>query len=125
MIFKELVYGIQNNKNNPKLAWMIDASHNLKDPLEDLIQSLEAIQSAYAKALLVDQAALEIAQENNDVVLCQEILHEAYNTDVRPLLKQSRLMANGAIDPLKTYRELKVREHLVNERGTESKATGL
>ena len=125
LIFKELVYGMQTNKNNPDLAWMIDASHNLKDPLEDLIQSLDAIQTAYAKALLVNQKALEAAQENNDVVLCQDILQEAYNTDVRPLIKQARLLTNGAIDPLKTYRELKVREQLVNERGADSKATGL
>ncbi len=41
LIFNELVYGMQNNEaNNPPLGWMIDASHNLKDPLEDLIQIL-------------------------------------------------------------------------------------
>ena len=57
LIFNELVYGMQNNPQNPDLAWMIDASHNVKDPLEDLMQSLEAIQEAYAKALLVDQDA--------------------------------------------------------------------
>ena len=35
LIFNELVYGMQNNPQNPELGWMIDASHNLKDPLED------------------------------------------------------------------------------------------
>jgi L-rhamnose isomerase / sugar isomerase len=45
LIFNELVYGMKNNEsNNPPLAWMIDASHNLKDPLEDLLQSVEAIK---------------------------------------------------------------------------------
>jgi L-rhamnose isomerase len=33
---------------------MIDQSHNLKDPIEDLVQSTEAILLAYAQALLVD-----------------------------------------------------------------------
>ncbi len=33
------------------LGWMIDASHNIKDPLEDLLQSVEAIKVAYAQAL--------------------------------------------------------------------------
>ncbi|MCB0545756.1 MAG: sugar isomerase, partial [Saprospiraceae bacterium] len=62
LIFNELVYGVRNNTgNNPPLAWMIDASHNVKDPLEDLIQSLEAIRIAYAQALLVDNIALEEA----------------------------------------------------------------
>jgi len=40
------------------LGWMIDASHNVKDPLEDLLQSVEAIMISYAQALLVDRVAL-------------------------------------------------------------------
>ena len=56
------------------LAWMIDASHNVKDPLEDLLQSVEAIKIAYAQALLVDAADLKTAQNNLDTVQCQEIL---------------------------------------------------
>ncbi|MCB0548516.1 MAG: sugar isomerase, partial [Phaeodactylibacter sp.] len=67
LIFNELVYGMDNNTaDNPPLAWMIDASHNVKDPLEDLLQSLEAIRLAYAQALLVDSNALEEARADND-----------------------------------------------------------
>ncbi|MCL4142057.1 UNVERIFIED_CONTAM: hypothetical protein GTU68_012588 [Idotea baltica] len=125
LIFNELVYGMENNPQNPDLAWMIDASHNIKDPLEDLIQSLEAIQEAYAKALIVDQKALRVAQQENDVVKCQEILQNAYRTDVRPLLQNARLNVGGAISPLASYRELKVREYLIKERGKHTIATGL
>ncbi|TDS14340.1 L-rhamnose isomerase/sugar isomerase [Maribacter caenipelagi] len=125
LIFNELVYGMENNPQNPDLAWMIDASHNIKDPLEDLLQSLEAIQEAYAKALLVDQVELQAAQSRNDVTLCQEILQNAYRTDVRPLLAQARALNGGAIDPLKTYRNLSVRAGLIKERGMNSVATGL
>jgi len=125
LIFNELVYGMQNNPQNPKLAWMIDASHNVKDPLEDLIQSLEAIQEAYAKALLVDQNLLKSAQLENDVVKCQEILQDAYRTDVRPLLEKSRLDLGGALKPIKAYRELNVRNVLIKERGKDAIATGL
>lgn len=125
LIFNELVYGIQNNPQNPYPAWMIDASHNTKDPLEDLIQSLEAIKIAYATALLVDQNALKSAQLNNDVVLAQELLQDAYRTDVRAILKAARAQSGGAIDPLASYRSLAVRDTLINERGTNSKATGL
>lgn len=121
LIFNELIYGMEDNE----LAWMIDASHNTKDPLEDLIQSLEAIKEAYAKALLIDQKALQNAQENNDVVLCQEILHQAYRTDVRPLLQQARINAGGAIDPIQAYRDFDVRKQLIQERGKHSKASGL
>ncbi len=125
LIFNELVYGMENNPQNPDLAWMIDASHNIKDPLEDLLQSLEAIQEAYAKALLVDQEELQMAQSRNDVTLCQEILQNAYRTDVRPLLAQARALSGGAIDPLTSYRNLRVRAGLIKERGMNSVATGL
>ncbi len=125
LIFNELVYGMRNNPDNPYPAWMIDASHNTKDPLEDLLQSLEAIREAYAKALLVDQKALEAAQLAHDVVRCQEILQDAYRTDVRPLLRRARLVSGAAIDPLAAYRKLDVRRHLTDQRGTETVATGL
>ena len=125
LIFNALVYGMENNPQNPYPAWMIDASHNIKDPLEDLIQSLEAIQEAYAKALLVDRQKLSDAQANNDVVRCQEILQDAYRTDVRPLLEKARLDRGGALFPLSTYRDLKVRSQLVAERGEHSIASGL
>lgn len=125
LIFNELVYGMENNPQNPDLAWMIDASHNIKDPLEDLIQSLEAIQEAYAKALLIDQKALKTAQLENDVVKCQEILQGAYRTDVRPLLEKARLTAGGVISPINAYRSLGIREQLIKERGKNTVATGL
>lgn len=125
LIFNELVYGMENNPQTPDLSWMIDASHNVKDPLEDLIQSLEAIQEAYVKALLVNQNALRTAQLENDVVKCQEILQGAFRTDVRPLLAAARLKTGGAISPINSYRNLKVREGLIKERGTNTIATGL
>lgn len=126
LIFNELVYGMQNNTSkNPPLAWMIDASHNLKDPLEDLIQSLEAIQIAYAQALLVDRIALEIAQAENDVVRCQEILQAAFRTDVRALIAEARCQKGGAINPIDCYRSANIRKQLIAERGRNVVATGL
>lgn len=126
LIFNELVYGMQNNPaNNPPLAWMIDASHNVKDPLEDLMQSLEAIQIAYAQALLVDREALEAAQLNSDVTRCQEILQDAYRTDVRPLVAEARRLSGGAIEPIRFYRQMAVRKQLIKERGVKTVATGL
>jgi len=125
LIFNELVYGMETNKNNPDLAWMIDASHNVKDPLEDLIQSLDAILIAYAQALLVNQTELRQAQQENDVTKCQEILQNAYRTDVRPLIKQARLQSGGVISPIEAYRKFDVRNELIKERGMDVKATGL
>jgi len=126
LIFCELVEGMENETSqNPDLAWMIDASHNLKDPLEDLMQSLEAILIAYARALLVDRQALAKAQHENDVTRCQEILQEAFRTDVRPLVAEARRLSDGALDPIGLYRHLSVRKQLVKERGENTQATGL
>lgn len=125
LIFNELVYGMATNKNNPPLAWMIDASHNTKDPLEDLLQSIDAILESYTKALLVDQTALHHAQQNNDVVLCQELLQNAFKTDVRPLVREMRLKNGGALDPLLTFRETKQRQKRIQQRGADALSSGL
>ncbi|MDJ1503920.1 sugar isomerase [Xanthocytophaga agilis] len=126
LIFNELVYGLENNTaQNPAPAWMIDASHNLKDPLEDLIQSLEAIRLAYVQALIVDRQGLWDAQLNNDVSVGQEILQDAFRTDVRPLLQEARLRSGGVIEPIKAYRYLNIRQQLIKERGSVTVATGL
>ena len=127
LIFYELVSGMDEKgmDHATGLGWMIDASHNVKDPLEDLLQSVDAIKIAYAQALLVDSEALEAARESNDVVKAQEILQNAYRTDVRPLVAESRLRAGGALLPLSLYRELAVREDLIKTRGRKTVATGL
>jgi L-rhamnose isomerase / sugar isomerase len=127
LIFNELIEGMDARKMNHAndLGWMIDASHNVKDPLEDLLQSVEAIKIAYAQALLVDRKALEQAQQANDVTRAQEILQTAFRTDVRPLVAEARLQAGGALQPLSLFRKLNVREQLVKERGAKTVATGL
>ncbi len=127
LIFNELVEGMDAKglDHATGLGWMIDASHNIKDPLEDLLQSVEAIKIAYAQALLVDTKKLEMARENNDVVKAQEILQDAYRTDVRPLVAEARLRSGAVLEPLQFFRKLKVRENLVKERGVKTVATGL
>ena len=127
LIFNELVEGMDaRGMNHAKdLGWMIDASHNVKDPMEDLLQSVEAIMVAYAQALSVDRKALEIAQEENDVIRAQEILQNAFRTDVRALVAEARLRSGAALNPVGLYRDLAVRQGLIAERGLKTVATGL
>lgn len=127
LIFNELVEGMDARGMNhaTDLAWMIDASHNVKDPVEDLLQSVEAIMITYAQALLVDRKKLIDAQNNNDVVTAQEILQDTFRTDVRSIVAEARLRAGGALNPLSLYRSQKVRENLIKERGSKTVATGL
>lgn len=127
LIFNELVEGMDaRGMNHPTdLAWMIDASHNVKDPLEDLLQSVEAIMISYAQALLVDRKKLYAAQQNNDVVTAQEILQQAFRIDVRALVATARMQTGGALNPLALYRSEKVRDQLIRKRGLRTMATGL
>ena len=127
LIFNELVEGMDAKGMNHAsgLGWMIDASHNVKDPLEDLLQSVEAIMIAYAQALLVDRKALTQAQNENDTVKCQEILQSVFRTDVRAIIAEARLRSGASLNPVGLYRSLKVRDQLLRERGAVSVATGL
>jgi L-rhamnose isomerase/sugar isomerase len=110
LIFNELVDAAQDPKvrrSRPKFdpAYMIDQSHNLKDPIEDLMQSAVEIHRAFAKALLVDRKALTRYQQENDVVMAERTLKAAFDIDVSPLLAEVRRRKGGAIDPIATYRE--------------------
>ena len=127
LIFNELVEGMdaRGMDHATSIGWMIDASHNVKDPIEDLLQSVQAIKIAYAQALLVDAPALQQAQAGNNVTLAQEILQQAYRTDVRSLVSEASLRMGGAINPVEAYRSLHVRKSLINERGLKTVASGL
>jgi len=127
LIFNELVEGMDARGMNhaTDLGWMIDASHNIKDPLEDLLQSVDAIMLAYTHALLVDRKKLNSAQDSNDVVAAQQVLQDTFRTDVRAIAAEARVRSGGALDPLQFYRDEKVRKQLTKERGTKNIATGL
>jgi L-rhamnose isomerase / sugar isomerase len=127
LIFNELVEGMDARGMNhtQDLSWMIDASHNVKDPLEDLLQSVEAILLSYTQALLVNRTLLREAQRSNDVAMAQEVLQNSFRTDMRPLVAESRLRAGAALDPLALYRSGKIREQLIKIRGSKTVSSGL
>ena len=109
----------------PDLAYLLDQSANLKDPLEDLIQSTEAVMVAYAQALLLDRRALHAAQEADDPAVAQQVVQAAFRTDVRPLVAEARRRQGGALAPLEAFRALGYREAAVAARGRDAVATGL
>lgn len=73
----------------------------------------------------VDRKALFEAQQSNDVTTAQEILQNAFRTDVRSLVAEARLRSGATLEPLQLFRNLNVRENLINERGLKTVATGL
>lgn len=126
LIFNELVDAAQDTRLAARaIAYMIDASHNTKDPVADLLQSLENISIAYAKALLVNREALHAAQESNDVAIAEQLLQDAFQTDVRSLLAEARRTNGFAINPLHCFNENNFRAERIKTRGANATATGL
>ncbi|OGS17805.1 MAG: hypothetical protein A3J83_07985 [Elusimicrobia bacterium RIFOXYA2_FULL_40_6] len=72
------------------ISFMIDQSHCIKNPFEELIESLENIEIAYAKALLVDYNKLKKYQLDCDISLADRILRSAFLEDVRPIIRRKK-----------------------------------
>jgi L-rhamnose isomerase/sugar isomerase len=96
---------------------MIDQSHNVEGKIDAMIQSVANIQTAYAKALLVDGDALAQAQAAGDVLGAHRVLLEAFETDVRPLLARYRSQIGVPTDPVAAFREGGYGETRARERG--------
>ncbi len=73
------------------VAYMIDQIHNIEPKIEAMLQSVVNIQTAYAKALIVDRKTLAERQADCDVLGAYRVLTDAFETDVRPLLEQVRV----------------------------------
>lgn len=120
LIFHEIISASQDPRNAAtanSIAYMLDQSHNVEPKVEATIQSVMNVQSAYAKAWLVDRAALAEAQAALDVLAANRILHAAFETDVRPLLAEVRQELGAATDPIAAYRASGHRERVGRERG--------
>jgi len=116
LIFNELVDATKEFGEEFQPAYMIDQSHNVKDPIEALLQSVVALQNAYARALLVDRDRLFEYQEANDVMMAERSLTDTYETDVRSLTAEARLRAGGALDPIKAFRDFGYRTSVATSR---------
>ncbi|WP_088342575.1 MULTISPECIES: L-rhamnose catabolism isomerase [Rhodomicrobium] len=104
LVFNELVDAELAGAKDFAPAHMLDQSHNVTDPIESLMISATEVQAAYARALLVDRAALAGYQNANDALMASQTLKAAFRTDVEPILAMARLRRGGAIDPVAAYR---------------------
>ena len=116
LVFNELVAAAHEQVEGFAPAYMLDQSHNVTDPIESLMASAVQVQRSYAQALLVDRAALDAAQQANDALAATQLLQQAFQTDVTPLLQHVRQRAGAAIDPIATYRASGYRQRAAAER---------
>ncbi|MEV0566113.1 L-rhamnose isomerase [Dactylosporangium sp. NPDC050588] len=98
------------------IAFMLDQCHNLEPKIQAVIRSVLNVQEATAKALLVDHPALKAAQDAGDVLGANEVLMDAYNTDVRPLLRSVREDMGLDPDPIGAYKRSGYLEKVRAER---------
>ena len=101
VIFTELVSAGNLARD---VAYMIDQSHNIEPKLEAMLLSVLNCQTAYAKALIVDYRRLASAQEAGDVLGAHRVLCDAFETDIRPLLRKLREEMDVPADPLQELR---------------------
>lgn len=102
--------------NALNVVYMLDQCHNVETKMPAVIRSVMNLQEAFAKALLVDQAALEQAQHAGDVLEANSILKDAYDTDVRPLLSEARKQAGLPEDPYRAYLASGEQQRRIEER---------
>jgi len=106
------------------IAYMVDQSHNLKPKIEAMIQTVDAAQTLYAKARLVDRQLLAKAQASQDIVAAEGCLVDAFQTDVRPAIAAWRSARGLPTDPLAAHRASGYVERVAAERTAARAARG-
>ena len=115
-IFHEILYFEWETGKKADIAYMIDQSHNLKGKIEETIQTVSMAQQLFAKAALVDHAALAKAQMDCDLIRAESLLQDAFSTDVRPVIQDWRDSKGLPRDPLKSFLESGYLERITKER---------
>jgi L-rhamnose isomerase/sugar isomerase len=115
LIYVELVEAEEQSETH--LNYMIDQTHNIEPKIEAMILSVMNLEEAYAKALLVDRAALTEVRHSGDVLGAHRILLDAYATDVRPLCAKVREDMGAAADPIAAFKETGHAEKVAKKRG--------
>ena len=98
------------------VSYVLDQCHNIEPKIPAQIRSITNVQEAVAKALLVDADALKKAQLAGDVLAANDLLMDAYNTDVRDLLGELRSEQGLAADPKVAYAKSGYAEKIAAER---------
>jgi L-rhamnose isomerase/sugar isomerase len=104
-IFHEICSFAWETGKAPDIAYMVDQSHNLKNKIEETIQTANNAQELFAKASLVDHAKLAVRQGKGELIDAEETLREAFFADVRPVIREWRKSKGLPEDPLTAFRE--------------------
>jgi L-rhamnose isomerase/sugar isomerase len=98
------------------VSFVLDQCHNIEAKIPGQIRSIMNVQEAVSKAVFVDQDALKVAQKNGDVLGAHEVLMDAFNTDVRPMIREWREARGIDGEPMKAYSKSGYAEKIAAER---------
>jgi len=117
-LFRIMVEIVSSGAHAPssEVNFMLDQCHNIEEKIPGQIRSVLNVQQATAKALLVDQEALSVAQDAGDVLGAHGVLMDAYEADVRTALADRREQRGLPRDPLAAFVESGYAERMVAER---------
>ncbi|OGO04373.1 MAG: hypothetical protein A2Y73_02435 [Chloroflexi bacterium RBG_13_56_8] len=100
LIFLELVLAERySGFDMADIALTVDQCLTMEKKMPGTIMTVENVQIAYAKALLVNLDKLKELQMKNDVVGAAMTLKDAFECDVRPLLRMVRAESGLPVDP--------------------------
>ncbi len=105
------------------IAFMIDQSHNLKGKIEAMIQTVTTAIELYAKAALVDHAALAKFQAKCELIDAEACLKDAFSTDVRPAIREWAQSKGLPADPMDAFRQSGYQQRIDAERAERNMAT--
>ncbi|HWQ55247.1 MAG TPA: TIM barrel protein [Bryobacteraceae bacterium] len=120
-IFHEIAMFEWETGRRADIAYMVDQSHNLKEKIEEMIQTAMNAQELFAKAALVDHAALASSQNKAELVDAEECLKSAFSTDVRPTIREWRRSKGLPEDPLRAFRDSGYLRRAAAERGEKNR----
>ncbi len=117
-LFRILVEVIRGGGYGPdsSVAFMLDQCHNIEEKIPGQIRSVLNVQEMTARALLLDRDSLELAQRENDVLQANEIMMDAFYTDVRPALAEFREARRLPANPMTAYKESGYQQRIRAER---------
>ncbi|WP_347754861.1 L-rhamnose isomerase [Agrococcus sp. ProA11] len=113
-IVMELVSG--GGYGDPDVQLVLDQCHNIEAKIPGQIRSVLNVQEAVAKVLSLDTEALAAARRDTDVLLANEIVMDAYSTDVRPLLAEFRASRGLPEDPMRAFLASGYLDRIADER---------
>ena len=122
-IFHEIFNFEWETGKRADLAYMIDQSHNLKDKMEAMIQTVTTAQELYSKAAIVDHEKLAACQAKCALVDAEACLKEAFSTDVRPAIREWARSRGLPEDPMDAFRQSGYLGRITEERSKRNAAT--